>query len=167
MPLLEAGALRPDPWIAVADDQVLPDGAPVLVSLDRLIREAPGLAGRNAPLGVVLPNDADPASLAPLLDRLSLVALRFPKHRDGRAFTQARALRERHGFAGEIRATGHVLPDQYAFLLRCGVTTVEVPEGTDAATWERSAHVVPVAYQAAVAGDAGALGLLRRHVAIG
>ncbi|MGG5821116.1 DUF934 domain-containing protein [Falsiroseomonas sp. HW251] len=165
MPLLEAGALRPDEFRSVADDEALPDG-PSLVSLERLLRDAPALAARNAPLGVVLPSDADPAVLEPLLDRLSLVALRFPKARDGRAFTQARALRERHGFAGEIRATGHVLPDQYAFLLRCGVTTVEVPDGTDAAVWARALQFIPIAYQAAVAGDGDALGPLRRRVAV-
>ncbi|WP_270938658.1 DUF934 domain-containing protein [Falsiroseomonas oryzae] len=166
MPLLEAGALRPDPFVAVADDASLPAPAPVLVSLARLLREAAPLRARNAALGVVLPNDVDPAVLAPLLDRLALVALCFPKHRDGRAFTQARSLRERHGFAGGIRATGHVLPDQYAFLLRCGVTAIELPEGADAAAWDRARQAIPLAYQPAVAGDAAPLGLLRRHVAL-
>ncbi len=167
MPLLEHGRPVPDPWIAVADEAPLPEGAPALVTLVRLLAGEAALSGRNAKLGVALPNDADPAVLAPLLDRLSLVALRFPKHRDGRAFTQARALREHHGFTGEIRATGHVLPDQYAFLLRCGVTTVELPDGADTAAWDRALHAIPLAYQPAVAGDAGPLGLLRRHLGFG
>ncbi len=167
MPLLEHGRPVPDPWIVVADDAPLPEGSPALVTFARLLAEVPALAGRNARLGMALPNDADPAVLAPLLDCLSLVALRFPKPRDGRAFSQARALRERHGFAGEIRATGHVLPDQHAFLLRCGVTSVEIPDGADPADWERALHVIPLAYQPAVAGDAAPLGLLRRLVGFG
>lgn len=167
MPLLEHGRLAVDPWTAVADDAPLPEGAPALVSLARLLSEAPALVARNAPLGVALPNDADPAAIAPVLHRLSLVALRLPKHKDGRAFTQARALREHHGFTGEIRATGHILPDQHAALLRCGVSTVEVPDGADIAAWQRALHAHPVAYQPAVAGDAGAMGFLRRHVAVG
>jgi uncharacterized protein (DUF934 family) len=162
MPLLEHGTLRPDPWRTVADDEALPeDGTPALVSVARL----PSLPPRNAPLGVVLQPDTRLEEVAPHLPRLSLVALRFPKARDGRAFTQARALRERYGFTGEIRATGHILPDQYAFLLRCGVTTVEVPEDADIAVWEASRQVVPVAYQGAVAGDGAPLGVLRRRLA--
>ncbi|WP_237215818.1 DUF934 domain-containing protein [Falsiroseomonas oryziterrae] len=167
MPLLEQGRLVADAFVAIADDARLPDGAPALVSLARLQAEATALLARNAQLGVLLPNDTDPSALAPFLHRLSLVALRFPKHRDGRAFTQARALREHHGFAGEIRATGHVLPDQHAFLLRCGFSTVEVAESADLAAWQRGLHAIPIAYQPAVAGDATPLGLLRRHVAVG
>lgn len=167
MPLLEDGRLVPDHWIAVADDAPLPEGAPALVGFARLLRETDALSARNAPLGVALPNDADPAALAPVLGRLSLVALHFPKHRDGRAFTQARSLRERHGFAGEIRAAGHILPDQHAFLLRCGFSTVEIPADGDLAAWQRGLSAIPVAYQPAVAGDAAPLGLLRRHVGLG
>jgi uncharacterized protein (DUF934 family) len=167
MPLLEYGRPVPDPWIAVADEAPLPEGVPALVTLARLLAEEAALSGRDAKLGVALPNDADPALIAPLLDRLSLVALRVPKHRDGRAFTQARSLREHHAFEGEIRATGHVLPDQYAFLLRCGVTTVELPEGADPEAWHRALHLIPLAYQPAVAGDAAPLGLLRRHLGFG
>lgn len=163
MPLLENGRLVPDAWVAVADDAPLPEAVPALLGLDRLLREEAALIGRNAPVGVVLPPEADPARIAPLLGRLSLVALLLPKHKDGRAFTQARRLRERHGYTGEIRATGHVLPDQYLFLLRCGVTTVEVPEGTDPAVWDAARRVIPIAYQPAVAGDEP-LGLLHRRL---
>ena len=87
----------------------------------------------------------------------------LPKSKDGRAFTQARALREHFGFQGEIRATGHVLPDQYRMLLRCGVSTVQLPDGADPAVWTRSADIVDIAYQPA--RDAGApLGLRRRRL---
>lgn len=162
MALLENGALRADPHLRVAEEDALPDGAPALLTLARLLRETPL---RNAPMGVELPPDADPADLAPVLDRLALIALRLPKHKDGRAFTQARTLRERFGFRGEIRATGHVLPDQYLFLLRCGVTTVEVPEDADVAVWEAARRVIPVAYQASV-GSETPLSLLRRRLGV-
>ncbi|HEV7265764.1 MAG TPA: DUF934 domain-containing protein [Falsiroseomonas sp.] len=162
MALLENGALRADPYLRLSEEDALPDGAPALLTLERLLREAPL---RDAPTGVELPPDADPASLAQLLDRLALVALRLPKHKDGRAFTQARALRERLGFRGEIRATGHVLPDQYLFLLRCGVTTVEVPEDADLAVWDAARRLIPVAYQASVGAEAP-LSLLRRRLGV-
>ncbi|MCO6419413.1 DUF934 domain-containing protein [Siccirubricoccus sp. KC 17139] len=164
MPLLEDGRIIDDAWVRVADDAVLPD-SPAIVTLARLQREAAQLAGRNAPLGVVLPPDVAPDAIAPFLDRLGLVVLELPKFRDGRAFTQARALREHHGFTGEIRAAGHVIPDQYAALLRCGVSTVAVPEGADPAVWDAARRVVGIAYQASVVPDSP-LSLLRRKLEI-
>lgn len=70
--------------------------------------------------GVILPNTADVADLAADLPRLRLVALEFPKWVDGRAYTQARVLRARHRFLGEIRAVGEVLVDMVPLLARCG-----------------------------------------------
>jgi uncharacterized protein (DUF934 family) len=160
MPLLEDGRLVADDWVTVADDAPLPD-APAILSLARLRTET--LDGRNAPLGLALDPATQPEAIADLLPRLSLVAVLLPKSKDGRAFTQARALREHFGFQGEIRATGHVLPDQYRMLLRCGVSTVELPDGADPAVWTRSADIVDIAYQPA--RDAGApLGLRRRRL---
>lgn len=151
MPLLDAEArLAPDPYPLVAEDAPLPEG-PALVTLARL-RAEPALAGRNAPLGVLLPPGEEPTVLAPWLARLQLVAVQFGKFRDGRGFTQARALREYHGFTGEVRAIGHVLPDQFRMLLRCGVSTVQVAEGTDAALWARSRERITHSYQHALAG---------------
>lgn len=165
MPVLEDGRLRPDAWLTLDDDTPLPD-APVILSLARLRRDGAALAGRNTPLGVALPPEAQPEEIAPWLDRLALVAVLLPKFRDGRAFTQARALREHNGYAGEIRATGHVIPDQYTALLRCGVSTVAVPEGADAAVWDAARRVVGIGYQPALTPDAP-LSLLRRRLAVG
>jgi uncharacterized protein (DUF934 family) len=160
MPLLEGGRIVADDWVVVASDAPLPD-APAILTPARLRVEP--LEGRNAPLGLALDPATPPEEIADLLPRLSLVAVSLPKSKDGRAFTQARALREHFGFQGEIRATGHVLPDHYRMLLRCGVSTVQVPDGADPAVWVRSADVVDIAYQPAL--DAGVpLGLLRRRM---
>ena len=78
------------------------------------------------------PNNRKVAELAPWLDRLALVALVFPSFRDGRAYSQARLLRERHGFRGELRATGDVLRDQFLFLVRAGFDAFEVRKDADA-----------------------------------
>ena len=51
---------------------------------------------------------------------MKLIILDFPKFTDGRAYTQARLLRERLGYTGELRASGAVFIDQLPFLLRCG-----------------------------------------------
>ncbi|GBQ63082.1 hypothetical protein AA103196_0482 [Ameyamaea chiangmaiensis NBRC 103196] len=150
MPLLESGVLAADPWRPAAEDEPIGAGD-VIVPLARLDE---GLA-RSDPgrLGVLLPPEAEPSALRAALPGLSLIAVTFPIFRDGRAFTQARTLREHLGFTGEIRATGKPLPDQYEFLRRCGVTTVEVPEGTDPAPWAREHARFDVAYQPSILNE--------------
>jgi uncharacterized protein (DUF934 family) len=64
----------------------------------------------------------------PDLAGVRTLQLAMPGFKDGRAMTQARLLRERFGFEGEIRMTGYVLPDQVVFLKRLGVSTVEIEE---------------------------------------
>ena len=74
----------------------------------------------DMPVGVLFPNDTDIEELADDLPRLALVALQFPKWVDGRAYSQARLLRARYRFAGEVRATGEVLVDMLPLLQRTG-----------------------------------------------
>ena len=69
---------------------------------------------------LVLPNTEDVLKLGDRLDGVSLIILDFPKFTDGRAYTQARLLRERLGYTGELRAAGQVYIDQIPFMLRCG-----------------------------------------------
>jgi uncharacterized protein (DUF934 family) len=160
MPLLENGRIVSDPWQTLADDAALPS-APCIVSLSRLQQDE---AVRTAPhprLGVVLPVDQPAEVLAPYLDLLSLVAVSFPTFRDGRGFTQARSLRENLAFSGEIRATGYTLPDQYLFLLRCGITTVETQDGADPAAWQKAADRFCFAYQPSVLKEPILAGLRR------
>lgn len=165
MPLLDAGKLVADAFVAVADDEALPDATPAIVSLERLQRDEASLVGRNAPLGVIAPPGIDPQKLAPFLDRLALVVVQLPKFKDGRAFTLARTLRERYGYTGEIRATGHILPDQYQLLLRCGVTSVAIPESADPKRWDEALGLYHIAYQASATDDQ-TLSLLRRRIAV-
>ena len=77
------------------------------------------------PVGVRLANDQDLEVLEPDLPRLALVALHFPKWVDGRAYSQARMLRSRFRFAGEVRATGEVLADMAPLLERTGFVNLE------------------------------------------
>ncbi|MFZ1827214.1 MAG: DUF934 domain-containing protein [Candidatus Competibacteraceae bacterium] len=114
-----------DGWQAVADAAELPAG-PVMVSLARWRQERVALLERGEPVGVRLPNTANVADLAADLPALALVALEFPKFADGRAYSQARLLRERYGYAGEIRATGDVLRDQLFFMTRSGFDAFEL-----------------------------------------
>jgi uncharacterized protein (DUF934 family) len=166
MKLLENGRAAEDRFVTVADDAPLPADAPALIPLSRLQRDADALAGRNVALGVQVGAATHPEDIRPFLDRVALVAIEFPKFRDGRGFSIARTLRERYGYAGEIRAVGHVLPDQYAFLLRCGFTGVVVPDDADLGVWAASLGRFHVAYQAGV-DTAPTVSLLRRHLKLG
>ena len=69
---------------------------------------------------------------------------------DGRAFSQARLLRDRHGYAGELRARGDFLRDQMFFLRRVGVDAFEFPEGTNLQDRLKAFEEFSVTYQAAV-----------------
>jgi uncharacterized protein (DUF934 family) len=162
MPLLESGHPVADRFVAVADEDALPD-APALIPLARFTRDADRLAGRNAELGVQVASTTRPEDIAPLLDRVSLVAVEFPKFRDGRGFTIARTLRERYGYTGEIRAVGHFLPDQYSQLLRCGFTTAVVPDDADLAPWQAALRAFHIAYQPDVSGAQPLSGLRRER----
>ena len=126
MPLVKSGQIVEDPFVRALDDAPIPHGVPVIVPGARFIADARDLVQRDAPIGVLWPNDRKVAELAPWLDRVSLVALVFPKFRDGRAYSQARLLRERFGYRRELRATGDVLRDQFQFLLRAGFDAFEV-----------------------------------------
>ncbi|MCI5048101.1 MAG: DUF934 domain-containing protein [Aquisalinus sp.] len=62
---------------------------------------------------------------------VDIVVLNFPTFKDGRAYTQARQLRERAGFTGDLRATGDIIRDQILYMVRCGFTSFEVAPETD------------------------------------
>ncbi|MFN3291962.1 MAG: DUF934 domain-containing protein [Gemmobacter sp.] len=74
----------------------------------------------------LLPGDRA-AALAGRLDGLHLIRIAFPAFNDGRGFTLARDLR-RLGFAGRLRAAGHVLADQYAMIRRAGFDEAEISD---------------------------------------
>ncbi|MEO1026059.1 MAG: DUF934 domain-containing protein [Pseudomonadota bacterium] len=78
-------------------------------------------------VAVDVPSDADPATLEGRLDAIDMIRIDFPSFADGRGFTIARNLR-RMGFAGRLRAKGHVIADQYAMARRSGFDEVEIDD---------------------------------------
>jgi len=140
-----------DAWTHVQDDQPVPGGA-WTVSAQRWLEDA-DLRSRPGTPGIRVPPDLDVETLAGHLDPVQLVVLVLPKFKDGRAFSQARLLRSRIGFSGEIRATGHVIPDQLQFLYRCGVDTIDLPQGANLQTWERAMRRFEQFYQPSLRGS--------------
>jgi uncharacterized protein (DUF934 family) len=157
MPLVKAGRIAEDRFVRVVDDAPLPDGTGAILPAARFLADAHDLVLRQAPTGVVWPNDRKIAELAPYLDWIALVALVFPTFRDGRAYSQARLLRERYHFRGELRATGQVLRDQFVFLQRAGFDAFELTKDADAAAFAAAVHRYSVFYQPAADGRASTL----------
>ena len=132
----------------VADDQDLPAGD-VIVSLSRFQADGERLLAEGRRVGVRLSADEEVEALAYDLPRLAVVALDFPKFRDGRAYTNARLLRERLGFKGQVRAVGDVLREQAGFMVRCGFDAFEPADGCSSNDWDAAAHRHRHVYQRA------------------
>src|SRR6185312_5678235 len=104
---------------------------------------------------------ADPAEVATLLEptadagalaaaaggNAGPIAIRFPTFGDGRGISLAVLLRERHGFKGEIRAVGYLIPDLAQFLLRSGFDTAEITDANDVETWNGALTRIKHSYQ--------------------
>ena len=160
MRLVRAGRIVADQYVRVLDDAPIPDGVPVMVPAARFLADAEEILRREAPTGVLWPNNRSVSELAPDIDRLALIALAFPSFRDGRAYSQARLLRERYGFRGELRATGDILRDQFLFLLRAGFDAFEVKKESDAEAFAATVKRYSVFYQPT--GDGRVTALHRR-----
>ena len=98
---------------------------------------------------VSLANTDTVEDLAAHLGRLRLIVLEIPKFSDGRAYSQARLLRGRMGYRGELRATGCVLQDQVAFMLRCGFDSFESEQQGFGEALARARTLFSVVYQPA------------------
>ena len=120
-----------DDWRYLDDSVTLPEQGQLILSPDRLRRECELNTLSGYRLGLDLDATVLIEEIASLLPLLDLVVLKFEGFSDGRAFSQARLLRERYRFTGEIRARGEVLRDQLSFMQRCGFTEFELEDNTD------------------------------------
>ena len=149
--LIKSGAYAQDTYARVADDAVLPEG-PVLVSLARFQKERDALLARNTPVGVRLQSSDNPETLGADVHHFALIALEFPKFRDGRAFSWARMLRTRLGYTGEIRAVGDFLFDQVNYQHRVGFDAWEVPDHFTIEMFNRALTEMTNVYQPSTDG---------------
>jgi uncharacterized protein (DUF934 family) len=160
MPLVKNARITTDLLVRVADGEELPGDGDILISAQRFLADPDALLRRPGKTGVIWPNSRSVDDLVPYLDRLAAVALVFPTFRDGRAYSQARLLRERHGYDGELRATGQVLRDQFVFMSRAGFDAFEVKKDADADAFAETMKRYSVFYQPT--GDGRATALNRR-----
>lgn len=121
--LIKNGAVVNDSWHLLDKDATL-DGLPnsdsIIVPLALWLEHSHALKARDGGLGVWLDSDEEVESIADDLSQFRVIALNFPVFSDGRNYSNARLLRDRYQYQGEVRAIGDVLRDQLFFMQRCG-----------------------------------------------
>jgi len=128
MSLWKNGRFVEDDWRVVEDEEPLPETDKAIVGLARWRAEREALAGRNAPLGLLIPPGSDWGDIVEDLPRFPVIAVTIPKYADGRASSIARLLRDRDGYAGEIRVIGDYILDQMPYMQRVGIDAFEVDD---------------------------------------
>jgi uncharacterized protein (DUF934 family) len=150
MPLIKNGAFVDDRFVFIPDGQAFPDEGGVMVTLSRFQSERDSIIAHHRPVCVRLAAAENPEVLKDDLANIDAIALEFPIFRDGRAFSWARMLRERFAYQGEIRAVGHFLYDQLAFLMRVGFDAFEVRQDFRIAEFSRAMEEMTYVYQPSV-----------------
>jgi len=154
MTLIKDGAQADDSWKVLGDEDPLEGDTPVIVSFERWREDAAGeFSKHNGPLGIWMKSDQPPELIENDLGRFDLIALEFPIQADGRAFSYARLLKERHGYAGEIRAVGRVIQDQLYFMQRCGFDSYQLSDDQDPDKVVRAFKDFSAAYAPAADGE--------------
>jgi uncharacterized protein (DUF934 family) len=161
MALVKNGQLVTSELVDVSGADAIPAAGGVIVSFDQWKAQRDELLKRGAPLGIRLRSDQPPELIAADLAHFAVVALEFPKFRDGRAYSYARLLRERYGFKGELRAVGEVLLEQLFFMLRTGFDAFEIESADPLGAWRTAIGDFSVWYQPTADGRPTAMQL--RH----
>ncbi len=85
------------------------------------------------------------------LAKAPAIAIHFGAFNDGRGLSLAVLLRSRYGFEGDLRAVGDVHHDLVHYLVRCGFTSYELPDGRDVEVALRGTDVYSRYYQPCIA----------------
>ncbi|RXZ45165.1 DUF934 domain-containing protein [Crenobacter cavernae] len=129
----DGAVLAADAWQLVRPDAegqlTVPDAGDVIVPLSAWLAEPERWASHDGRVAVWLASDDEPAEIAASLDGFALVAVDFPAFTDGRGYSIGRLLRERYGFAGELRAIGDVWEDHLHYLWQVGFNAFEIKDG--------------------------------------
>jgi uncharacterized protein (DUF934 family) len=125
MPLLRQRELVEDTWVTLGDQPPADDVA-LIVPFAKFKENADAFRARKGKLGIRLAPADKVEDLAPELPRLSLVAIEFTGPGEGRGYSQAKLLRARYKFAGEVRAVGHVKQDQVYLMARVGIDAFDL-----------------------------------------
>jgi uncharacterized protein (DUF934 family) len=104
-------------------------------------RATPGMAA------VLLRAPDEVEALTPRLEQVRWIVVEFAKTGEGRGFSQARLLRQRYRYQGELRARGAIGRDQLFFLARCGFDAFDLDPSEDLQAALAAFDSFSVAYQ--------------------
>jgi len=149
--IIKDHVLAPNEWTRL-EEGTPPVSGNIVVSFRRWQAQPEVFEAHKGRLGVWIDGDDDLAALAPHLERFALIAIEFPMFKDGRGYSQARLLREKYAYHGELRAIGDVLRDQLFYMRRCGFDSFEVRADTDLEAALKGFEDFSVKYQPAADG---------------
>jgi uncharacterized protein (DUF934 family) len=109
----------------------VPEEGDVIVPLAVWRSQRDALLARTGRVGIWVSGDEEPAAFADDLRHFGVVAVTFEKSPDGRGYSLAHLLRQRHGYRGELRAIGDIFRDHLFFLASCGFDAFELRHGED------------------------------------
>lgn len=153
--LIKDRAIIEDSWqlLRAAEDgqlPAIPEQGDIIVPLAVWQQQKEALSARQGRVAVWLAAGEEPEALRGDLESLPLIAIDFPVFTDGRGFSSARLLRERHGYRGEIRAIGDVFRDQLWYMSRCGFNAFAIKDGKDVQDALQGLNDFSEAYQVSV-----------------
>ncbi|CEA06457.1 oxidoreductase probably involved in sulfite reduction [Pseudomonas saudimassiliensis] len=150
--IIKSNQVVPDTWELLPKDatlEQLTNAGDIIVPLAMWLEHAHALKARDGRLGVWLDADEEAESIADDLEHFAVIALNFPVFSDGRNYSNARLLRDRYQYQGELRAIGDVLRDQLFFMRRCGFDAYALREDHDPHAALASLNDFSEVYQAA------------------
>ncbi|MBF8780914.1 DUF934 domain-containing protein [Pseudomonas fulva] len=110
---------------------------------------AHALKARDGGLGVWLDSDEQAEEIGEDVASFQVIALNFPAFTDGRSYSNARLLRDRYKYTGELRAIGDVLRDQLFYMARCGFDAFAIRADKDPEAALEGLKDFSVTYQSA------------------
>ena len=124
MTLIKNSEIVQDHWTVLDEKQTLQANHNI-IDLDYWNANKDTLIANKAPLGLLIQGDTSPDQFIDDMQHFELIAINFPTFVDGRGYSLAKTLREKHHYTQEIRAVGEVLPDQALYLTRVGFNALE------------------------------------------
>ena len=150
--LIKGTALVKETWHLLPAETTLEglsNSDDLIVPLNLWLDHSHALKARDGGLGVWLNSDEEVEAIADDLEHFKVIALNFPVFSDGRSYSNARLLRDRYGYKGEVRAIGDVLRDQLFLMKRCGFDAFVIREDRNAEEALQSLKDFSEVYQAA------------------
>ncbi|MEM7198293.1 MAG: DUF934 domain-containing protein [Pseudomonadota bacterium] len=120
---------------------------PLILSAEQFLAHREAVQDHEGPLALHITPATDLKDLQGMFAHCTMIMLDFPAFSDGRAYSQARQLRGRWQFKGELRASGNILRDQIGFMRRVGIGSLVCEDPRTIAHWQESDAAISVSYQ--------------------